>query len=155
MSFCTQNTEDTLNQLAQLKKNKYYLCAKSYIWIQNDLQKAILIIHASSIYTFLVQNFPTNIIWIMKIVHSASIEKTSLALPLTTEVALNDPDDYDNNIFEEKNKSMKWAMPQLKKKNTLHNQEPPFKPNLIESLLDFFPLYCWQLKICVIHTMCR
>ena len=43
----------------------------------------------------------------MKIVHSASIEKTSLALPLTTEVALNDPDDYDNNIFEEKNKSMK------------------------------------------------
>ena len=60
----------------------------------------------------------------MKIVHSASIEKTSLALPLTTEVALNDPDDYDNNIFEEKNKSMKWAMPQLKKKNTLQSGAP-------------------------------
>ena len=106
---------------------------------------------SKKLYTFLVQNFPKNIIWIMKIVHSASIEKTSLALPLTMEVALNDPDDYDNNIFEEKNKSVKWAMPQLKKKNTLHNQEPPFKPNLIESSLEFFSLLLTIENMCETH----
>ena len=82
---------------------------------------------------------------------SLDIEKTSLALPLTTEVALNDPDDYDNNIFEEKNKSVKWAMPQLKKKRTRYNQEPPFKPNLIESSLEFFPLLLTIENMCDAH----
>ena len=93
---------------------------------------------SKKLYTFLVQNFPKNIIWIMKIVHSASIEKTSLALPLTTEVALNDPDDYDNNIFEEKNKSVKWAMPQLKKKEHATQSGAPIQAKSNRKFARFF-----------------
>ena len=74
----------------------------------------------------------------MKIVHSASIEKTSLALPLTTEVALNDPDDYDNNIFEEKNKSVKWAMPQLKKKEHATQSGAPIQAKSNRKFARFF-----------------